>query len=379
MFSVKWPGYLVVLLIILTSGCASQVGPVSPSPVPTRATSTQSWEQDWERTVAAARTEGKLVAYNAGGGGIEATLSRGFKDKFGIDIEHVSGRGAELSSKIMLEKRAGLHLGDLYLGGATNPLMEWKPAGILAPIKPLLALPEVLDNSAYYDNEVPFLDKERMYVIPYVQSVGLTIFVNSDVVKTGEIKSYAELLNPRWKEKIVLFDPTVSGTAHSWFYFTVTKLGPDYHRQLAKQNPMITRDKRLQVEWVARGKYPVGLAPSKETMGEFQQMGAPVQWVVASEGDYLTGGGSLSFFDRAPHPNAARVFVNWILSKEGLTTWSRTALMSTSRKDVATDFLPPEARRKPNLQYFSTDSEEAKEKATEATKLSKEIYGPLLK
>lgn len=379
MFTGKWISYFMVLYIILASSCVSQPASVSPSPVPTKDGLKQPWEEDWDKTVAAARTEGKLVAYNAGGSGVEAVLSRGFKEKFGIDIEHVSGRGAELSGKIMLEKRAGLHLGDLYLGGATNPLMEWKPAGILAPIKPLLALPEVLDGSAYYDNNVPFLDKEGMYVIPYVQSVGLTIFINSDLVKPGEIKSYADLLNPKWKEKIVLFDPTVSGTAHSWFYFTVTTLGPDYHRQLAKQNPMITRDKRLQVEWVARGKYLAGLAPSKETVGEFQQVGAPIQWAVAAEGDYLTGGGSLSYFDRAPHPNAAKVFVNWILSKEGLTAWSRTALMSTSRKDVPTDFLPPEARRDPNLRYFSTDSEEAKEKATDVTKLSKEIYGPLLR
>lgn len=372
----------MVLLIILASGCAAQPVPVPPSPAPTTVSTELAWQDDWDNTVAAARNEGKLVIYTTAGTDIRPVLVKALKEKFGIDIEWVTGRGAELTEKLLAERRAGLYLADLYFGGTGAPLLEYKPAGLLTPLKSLLVLPEVVDTRSWFENELPFIDKEGMYTVSHGLMVSNTLAVNSDLVKAGELKGYADLLDPKWKDRIILSDPTIDGTGYNWFMVIVTSpLTADFHRQLVKLNPLVTRDKRLQVEWVARGKYSLALAPPKEGVAEFQKIGAPLKWVVPVEGVYVSGGGggSLSHFDKAPHPKAAKVFANWFLSKEGLTIWSQTTLQQTAREDIPSDFLPGDAIRSPGAKYFNVNKEEVKLQTPEMIKLAKEIYGALLK
>ncbi len=403
----KCIGVFSAVLLLLVVGCAPQPTPVPPSSLPTQAPTkaiiatpslppvqaptkplTQaptkpSWQEEWDKTVAAAKKEGKLVIYTGAGTEVLTALRGAFKEKFGIDTEYVSGRGAELSAKIFAERRAGLLLGDLYLGGATTMVLELKPAGVLAPLKPLLLLPEVLDIKAYFDDEIPFIDKEGMYIINYGLYAALHMAVNSDLVKPGDIQSFADLLDPKWKGKIVSYDPTQSGAAARFFavYIMTGILNPDFHRQLVKQEPFITRDARLLVEWVARGKYPVGLAPQPDIIAEFQKAGAPLNWVSPREGAFLASGnsGAFSYFDQAPHPNTAKAFVNWLMTKDGLTLYSKASLSPTARKDVPTDFIEPDRIRNPAGKYFNSNKEEVLLKEGEMMKLAKEIYGPLLK
>ncbi len=338
-----------------------------------------AWQQEWDRTVAAAKQEGRLVVAITGGPELRQLFSQGMKEKFGITLEFVTGKGAELAEKIGAERRAGLFLEDVYVGGGTTLISVLKPSGALAALRPLLLLPEVLDDKAYFDNRLPFVDKEKTYILVFGPAVANTLAVNTSIVKAGEIKGNNDLLNPQWKDKIVLFEPQVAGTGNEWFFITANKMGLDYHRRLVKQNPLLTRDKRLQVEWVAKGKYAIAIAPSKESFAQFQKIGAPIDWVPAADLSYLTGTGSLAFYDKAPHPNAARVFINWLMTKETLTKWSKLMLMTTARKDVLQDFLEPETRRDANSEYFDLNTEDAVLKMTEFNKFAKQIYGPLLK
>lgn len=371
---------VAVMFGALLSACSA---PPVPSPAATTATQASvrpNWQQDWDQTLAAAKKEGKLVIYITSGPDMQGLLRKAIKEKFSLDIEFVSGTASELANKVLAEKRAGLHLGDVSIGGTGTPVTDLKPAGVLAPLKPLLSLPEILDSRAYFDNEIPFVDKEGAYVFAYGLNIANTLAVNSELVKPGDIKSYSNLLDPRWKEKIILFDPTMSGTGGTWFFvISEVIMNADFHRQLAKQNPLITRDKRLQIDWVARGKYSVAVAPSKDTTSQFQQVGAPIEWVIPAEGRYVSGTDAVAYFDKAPHPNAAKVFLNWLLSREGLTTYSQNTLMQTARKDVPTGFLPPEVIRDANSRDFNTAKEEVRWKIADAAKLAREIYGPLLK
>ncbi len=399
-------GVLLVVLLLLVSGCSPQPAPTSPSPAPTQAPTkavtalptqpqtqaptkppTQapakpSWQEEWDKTVAEAKKEGKLVIACTGGAEVKAALDKAFREKFGIDVEWLVGRGSEITSKIFAERQAGLFLSDLYLAGATTPIAVLKPAGALAPIKPLLVLPEVLDTKAYFDDGIPYVDKEGTYIICNGPYVAMTLAVNSDLVKPGEIKGYADLLDPKWKDKIAFSDPTIAGAASRCFLMTANMImNTDYHRQLAKQGPLLTRDVRQQVEWVARGKYPIALAPYVDAIADMQKAGAPIKWISPVEGVYLSSGasGSLSYFSQAPHPNAAKVFVNWFMTKEGLTIWSQSSLTQSARKDVPTDFLYPEGIRDPKVKYFNSNTEEVLLKEEDAYKLAREIYGSLLK
>ncbi len=371
------------LLLLVLVACAPAAAPAPPAvPAPTTAqTGSPPWQDEWNRTVATAKKEGKLVIYSIVGPDMKAALSQPFKERFGIDIQWVSGVGTELNQKIFSERRAGLYFGDLYIGGSTPPLMDLKPAGVLTPLRPLLILPEVLDARAYFDNEIPFIDVEGKYVVGHGTGVANTLAVNSDLVKPGDLKGYSDLLDPRWEGKIAYGDPTIPGTSFTWFMYTaMVKMTPDFHRQFIKQKPAITRDTRQHVEWVARGKYSIAVSPYKERVAEFQKAGAPLKWMMPAEGLYVSASSTLSHLDRGPHPNATRVFINWFLSKDGLTAWSKSALMQSARADVPTDFLAPEALRVAGTTYFNTSKEEVQLKVTQdALKLARELYGPLTK
>ncbi len=378
---------LVSVLVLILVACTPAATPAPAPPPPVVAPTVKqivpqkpAWQVDWEKTVAEAKKEGTLMMYTTSGTSVRNEVGKAFTDKFGINVEYIAGRGSQLSAKLGAERRAGLFLGDIYMAGATTTITVLKPAGFLAPITPLLVLPEVLDMSVYFNGEIPYVDNDKQYIIVNGPYQAMTIAYNADIIKSGEIKGYADLLDPKWKGKIAFQDPVRPGAAARMFLITSTEImSLDYHRKLAKQLSVITADRRQHVEWMAKGKYPIALGPTIEVMADFQKAGANLKWVLPVEGSYLSAGaGNLSVIDQAPHPNAAKVFVNWLMTKEGLTLWSRASLTQTCRLDVPTDHLYPEGVRDPKVKYFNANSEDVLAKAKEYGALAKEIYGPLL-
>lgn len=343
------------------------------------------WQEKWESTIEAARKEGAVVIITGAANELRSALSKAFKDKYGLNIEYITGRGTELINKIFTERRSGLYLSDLYLAGITSNVMQLKPSGALASIKDLLLLPDATDPSAYFDDEIPFSDKEGKYILYHGPTIRQWLVINRELVKPGEIKRYSDLLNPKWRGKIALYDPTGTGGGGIAFVSNTMLLGiltPEFHRQLAKHEPVIIRDIRQQVEWVARGKYPIALAPYPDVVVEFQKVGAPLEWVTPETELFLSGGAvnGISYLDRAPHPNAAKIFVNWFMTREGQTIWARSSRYQSARKDVPTDHLDPAAVRKPGVKYREAGGKEKTILEQEKfEKLSVEIYSSLLR
>lgn len=152
-------------------------------------------------------------------------------------------------------------------------------------------------------------------------------------------------------------------------------------RELARQEPLILRDKRLQVEWVARGKYPVSIAASTDLITQFKNAGALLsQQLLKEEIQYvISGSGNVTLLKGAPHTNAAKAFINWLLSSEGQTHVSRISLVQSSRIDVPSDHLAEEDRRDPNIKYYRALTEDFFLKESELQELAHEIFGPLIK
>ena len=101
--------------------------------------------------------------------------------------------------------------------------------------------------------------------------------------------------------------------------------------------------------------------------------------MIPKEGTYLSGStGDVGIINRAPHPNAARLFANWLLTKEGQTLWSKAELVQSARLDVPTDFLPVEKIRDPKVKYLWADSEEFLLQQPEQGKIAREIFGRLV-
>ncbi len=311
-------------------------------------------------------------------------IVKAMKEKYGIEAQFVIGRSAEIAPKIMEERRAGLYLTDSIIMGSVPIIKPLTPAGALAPLEPFLVLPEVTDPKAWRDGKLPYFTDKKLSVV-LNQTYLSYILVNSDLVPDGAIKSYLDLLKPEWKGKIALYDPINAGAGNTMsvyflaFIFGYEK-GEKFLQDLANQEPVIVKDDRLQVEWVAKGKYPIGLAASNSVVPQFKSAGAPLKWIRASEGGLVTAGSSLySVMDKAPHPNAATVLTNWLLTAEGQAAVSQAYGQPATRLGVPATGIDPFSSIIPGEKVYFTDENFYTTHTEKAAPIIKKVFAPLLK
>ncbi len=380
-----------MLIAAMSAGCgrAAPAAPENPGPAPSsiaRGTSAPSEPKEppgksWETTLVEAKREGRVTLYTSLGSETRSDLIKAFKDRYGINVEFVTGTPADLTAKLVRERQSRLYLGDLIIGGAglTIPM---KPYDMLDALDPVLVLPEVTDPKVWRVGSVPIIDKDRQ-VLVFISTFIRYVVRNTDLIKDGEIKSYADLLAPQYKGKIVLQDPTMGGNAQTFITTLSVLWGKDkakeYLQSLVKQEPMLTRDLRLQVEWVARGKYPLALAARIETVADFMKEGSPLAPVKVAEGGHLSGGGGgLSVLKDRPDPAATVLFANWLLSKEGQTVFIKGFGNPSARVDVSTEGFSPLSFAGPD-EEFVQQNEEFVLLQVEMGKAAAEIFQPLLK
>ncbi len=335
--------------------------------------------QDWNSLVDAAKKEGKVVIYTSWGPPTRMAITKAFKAKYGIDVEFsLFSRTSELLAKVQTEERAGLHLADVFGAGSNAFYSLLKPAGVLGAMEPMLVLPEVIDGRNWRSGRVPFLDKEKTF-IAMVSVLQRNIFYNTDMVKKGEITDYLDILKPRYKGKIIMNDPTITGAGGDFMIHLSVNIwdlarAKAYLTQLVgQQQIVIERDNRIQVESVARGKYPIGLAPNTDTLTNLLNAGAPLDVVYFKQGVREgAAAGDIGVPTKQAHPNAAKLFVNWLLTKEGQTVFSKGFGNPSRRTDVTSEgfnlmFLP-----QPGEKLFP-ESEEYMRRANEVLKMAKQV------
>ncbi len=387
---------IFVLLMIGVSGLALAVNPpeatASPaSKAPAAAVAKTAgkagpaaaadWRPKWDTTIAEAKKEGSLVVYAGSIGEAGRALAQAFKDKFGITLELVQGRGEEIVARINSERKAGIYGVDVGLPGMSWYFNSIKPMAITLPIQPLLILPEVLDTSKWREHRLPIGDKAGHLAV-ILLGAQPHLSMNSDVVKAGEITSLSDLLQPKWRGKIVMNDPSVGGAGSEVFTFTVREVmglekGTAFMKALAGQEPVIIRDLRLMTEWIARGRYPLGWGPDPAPTAEFIRSGAHLTIPTLKEPRATTSATcNIMVLDKAPHPNAARLFANWLLSKEGATVFSKSYGYPSTRLDVPTEGIDPGLLLGPNEVILGEDYQLAK---GEMRKLAADIFRSRIK
>ena len=375
---------LAFLFISCTPKTVPPLGQVVTTPAPVGPISQESWEIRWERTLQAAQKEGKVVIYASSVAPALKDSLKVVKQKFGLDLDVIGGRGSELRGKLVQERTNGIFLVDIFISGANTIFGVVKSSGAAEPMEPALMLPEVLDSKLWYNGELPWLDEEKKVFSMYQYPVNI-VTVNSDMVKPDEIKSYYDLLEPKWRGKVLLNDPTVTGIGFNSFSALVLNkaLDLDFFRQLASHQNPILRDQRLQVDWLARGRYPVALWARSVHVAEYQQAGAPVAYAYPKEGTHLsTDGGNVVLVNKAPHPNAARIFLNWLLSKEGQTFMQEGLLQQSAREDIPTKSMGAESLRQQGKKYLMDPNDSERwvlEEQGKYLEMAQQIFGPLLR
>jgi iron(III) transport system substrate-binding protein len=295
---------------------------------------------EWERTVEAAKREGKVVVSIPASAELRKGIEKNFKQRFGIEAELNVGRAAAIVGKIQQESKSGVPDFDVHMGGSESLVTGLLSEGILAPLEPAMILKEIKEPSNWWGGHI-WVDNAKRYIYSSQAYQTENIWCNTDFVKPDEIRSLNDLLNPKWSGKIGYLDPRTPGAGASMWSFLWKLKGEDYLKKLAAQKLLLGRDQRLLAESLAKGKIAVVIGLSYYSLLPFAKAGLPVRLVPSARDEiYVSGGsGNVTIIKGAPHPNATKVFLNWFLGQEGQETYSRAMGQATRRLDVDTQWL----------------------------------------
>jgi iron(III) transport system substrate-binding protein len=303
------------------------------------------WQSDWDRTVAAAKKEGKVAVITDITAAIRDALTIPFQQKYGITVELFGALGREVPPRIAAERKAGRYLWDVFVHGTTTGLESMIPMGAFDPLEPAFILPDVKDPKSWRGG-IEFLDPNKMLMTMTPFQRG-TIFYNPKLVNPKEFRSHKDLLDPQWKGKMILDDPRRAGPGQATFtfFYLHPELGPDFIRALGKQQMTIMKDFAQEVDAIGQGRYPVLIGTADFVAIARAKQGVPIAIVdprQLKEGtDVSPANGALALFNKAPNPNAAKIYINWLLSKDGQTVFARASGYVSARADVPNDHAEP--------------------------------------
>lgn len=353
--------FFALLLVIPSSLPAAQAKPrqqvdLSAGPGVSQA--------DWDKTVAAAEEEGQVVIYSYPGATRLPIDAGVFQKKFPkIKVVVVLGDAVQ---RILSERRAGKYLADIYMGGPTTGV-DLALAKALAPMRDAMILPEVLDESNWWGGKHYYTDPEKKYAFSYIGRPGYSdTTYNPTLVNPREFQSLRDFVNPKWKGKISARDIRTPGqgqTTIRMFYYH-PNLGPEFVRRLfGEMDVALFRDPRQGVDWLVSGRLPLCFFCPNSEVGRAQRQGLPIELFDLKEGANISSAsGNMGFVSKAPHPNAGKVFVNWLLSRAGQMVVqaeyakAMTGASNSRRIDIPKDMIPAADRLHDGIDYMSVET-----------------------
>ncbi|MFM9972557.1 MAG: ABC transporter substrate-binding protein [Burkholderiales bacterium] len=300
-------------------------------------------QRDLDKLVAAAEKEGEVTIYGQARAGVAKAI-HAFTDAYPkIKINFVGGQGSDLSKKVFAERRAGKNLVDVAVGGG-SPMILYHKAGTLRSLPEIFCRARSPRSIQVVGKRHYYADSDNRHVFMSQGDAGSGIgAINTASVKASEIKSWWDLLNPKWKGKLVMNDPRGLGNVGSWrFLYYDDDLGAKYLRRLvAEMDIVFAQDERQTMDWLAAGKYHINLLAKIENTAVARKQGLPVAQIFSEkEADALTSGsGHISVFKDGPHPHAAQLYINWFLSRDGQLNWQKHTGRNSFRADLPKDML----------------------------------------
>jgi iron(III) transport system substrate-binding protein len=297
-------------------------------------------QQDWEKIVEAAQKEGKVTVSIPATAEMRKQVEENFKKKFGIDVEVFTARGSTAVRRMADEFKAGVRHFDLHIGGSNSAVSGLLDEGLLEPVEPWLVLPEVKDPKHWWGGHI-WVDNAKRYIYAFQAYITESLWCNTDLVKPNEMRSYDDFLNPKWKGKIGFLDPRSPGAGDSNWSFIWSVKGEEYLKKLVAQDLFLSRDQRVLAESLAKGRVALMIGLTYYSYAPFVKAGLPIKALpTMKEGTFGTAGsGNLTIIKNPAHPNATKLFVNWLLSREGQDIVPRALGQATRRLDVDTKWL----------------------------------------
>ena len=332
-----------------------------------------NFEQQWAKLAAAAKQEGSVAIASGGAPSRQyRPVVDVFQKKFGVRVEVSTGNATATVNRILAERKAGTYTVDVGLISSRESNQRLLPSESIMPLGPLLMHPEVLDMSGWYGGKHWYADKASSYVFIYhvAKEDRYESWYNTDKIKEAEIaaiKKQSDFFDPRWKGKIGgqgMGDP--SGIRQMIDSYFEPDRGQEWVRTyLLDAGVTFSDDRRILETWLVGGRFPLyAVATGSEELIGLAKKGLPIKQVfLPKQQGVIRAGGSgccISAFANAPHPNAARLFINWFLSKEGQTlthTMVPNLDRSSLRNDITIGEVVPEQRRAQGVEYAFPDAD----------------------
>jgi iron(III) transport system substrate-binding protein len=348
----NWPNLIAILiltLVLVDSGAAAEPKPATG--------------QEWDALVKKAEEEGEVAIYATDSIGNAQSIWAAFQKRYPkIKLLGTSvGRGSDLFPKLFSERRAGKYLADVFLAGPTAIHLNLYPAKVLDPMSPALVHANVTDLSKWWQGKHHYVDPEGQYNFMYESALyGPPLSFNTSIVNEKEIKSAWDLVQPQWKGKfaVLQLNATQGSTALAFVYHH-PQLGPKFiERVYRDMEPTFFRDLRQGTDWLSQGKFPICFLCRR--IDRAQMQGLPVAeldpYAITERPGIGSGSGAIVLMNRHPHPNAAKVFLNWFLSLEGQIAFRQANTdelrVGSMREDLPLEILPPLARRRKDKEYL---------------------------
>lgn len=313
---------------------------------------------DWKKALAAAKSEGTVVV--AGSPDLAKPMSEGFERDTGIKVRFLGGNPRDLSGRVEREVRSNNVTVDILLGGASD--LTLVKEGFAVPLKPQFMLPGVTDPKNWTEGAIKWVDNAQMYMFEGAEYVNAQPFFNTTVLKPDEIKNWKDMLKPEYRGKIVAVDPRTAGSGQAAAAYLAHLFGFDFVKQLyVEQKVVLSRDARQAVEWTARGVYPIVIGGSPTDFEIFKAAGIDTMMVgdMADGPGTTVGGFSIMWQPKgSPHPNAAKVFVNWYASKPGQEAYIASKGTPSRRTDIDMSAIPDYLLMKPGKTYLDGYAED---------------------
>jgi iron(III) transport system substrate-binding protein len=306
--------------------------------------------------VKAAQQEGSLLLDGPPIDAVREALSRDFQARYGITVSYISSGSAKSAARVRAERTAERYLLDVFVSGSDTPTNSFLPSGWLAPISKALIDPEVTDPGKWRDGHLWYVDPDRT-ILRVLAFVTPTMAINTKLVKPGEVTRYAQLLDKQWQGKFIVKDPAVTGSGASLISYFYLNFGPGFVEKLYKaQKPFISRDPRQSAQSLAQGNYGLWLGIDQNELDRFRKLSYPIEYIIPTDGPgILSGGwGFVCLMNKPPHPNAAKLFVNWLASREGQISFSKSTLSLSLRTDIDQSWADDVNVPKPDKTYIDT-------------------------
>ena len=271
----------------------------------------------------AAKKEGKFVWYTSLPTDPAVAYLDAFKKKYPFleTGEFFRSTSYKVYSRLNIEMEAGKHIGDVVSIGLASAVLEWRKKGWLMKY----------DSPAYRGYPEKIMDQG--YWAP-LNTTAIVMAYNKSLLPADKVpRKWADLTNPKWKEAIGV-EGADSGSQHVQYYALKGVLGSEFWTEIVQNKPKIFSGAGAMITGLLRGEIQIAMCSYGYMVYDFRELQkAPIEGVWPEEGVPININ-PLAIIDKAPHPNAAKLFLDWALSKEGKMELVRVVGAYTGRSDV---------------------------------------------